>query len=53
MNKLKVVFFFLLLIHNLAFGQASFEHKVASGETMYAIARKYNTTVAVFIHGGH
>ncbi|MVO10455.1 LysM peptidoglycan-binding domain-containing protein [Flavobacterium sp. TP390] len=47
MNKLKVVFFFLLLIHNLAFGQASFEHKVASGETMYAIARKYNTTVAV------
>ena len=47
MNKLKVVFFFLLLIHNVAFGQASFEHTVASGETMYAIARKYNTTVAI------
>ncbi|MBF02871.1 MAG: hypothetical protein CMP76_06205 [Flavobacterium sp.] len=47
MNKLKVVFFFLLLIHNVAFGQASFEHTVASGETMYALARKYNTTVAI------
>ncbi|WP_130734501.1 peptidoglycan endopeptidase [Flavobacterium sp. J27] len=45
MKKLKLVSLLLVLCSTLAFGQNMQEHKVVSGETIYAIARKYKTSV--------
>ncbi|NHN25023.1 LysM peptidoglycan-binding domain-containing protein [Flavobacterium jejuense] len=45
MNKIKLITFLLVLINTFAFGQNTLEHKVVAGETIYAIARKYNTSV--------
>ncbi|VXB64582.1 conserved hypothetical protein [Flavobacterium sp. 9AF] len=45
MNKLKIISFFIIVFNNFSFGQNQDKHKVVSGETIYAIARKYNTSV--------
>lgn len=44
-NKMKLITFLFVLINAFVFGQNSAEHKVIAGETIYAIARKHNTSV--------
>lgn len=40
--KLLTVLFLLLLTNSLVFSQTSFKHKVTKGESIYAIAKKYD-----------
>lgn len=46
MDKIKLVTFLFLIINSFVFGQDTFKHKVIAGETLYAIARNNNCSVA-------
>ena len=46
MNYLKLLIFVLLLTTSLGFSQATIKHKVTEGESIYAIAKKYDVKQA-------